>query len=260
MDFWSGRSGLFDMGALVAVLVTIGSQSYVIAQPISFYPSGDSLSLWGTCTPSGVIWHAVADSSEVDRVVMHRYAGEFIYGIPPYHITARFDSAYFIIRDSLHLNRYELWCTRLSAFYPGRSRIPPDTSSIITPGPFIITLYVYRDSLLIDSSKVSGFSYQTGLNVDDTGISVPTHIHLYANYPNPFNGGTTIVYELHTSGNAKVYVVDALGRIMQTLVNEYQQAGLHTLHWEPSNVSSGSHFIVLTAGSQRSAIRCQLLK
>jgi hypothetical protein len=162
MDFWSGRSGLFDMGALMAVLITISSQSYVIAQPISFYPSGDSLSLWGTCTPSGVIWHAVTDSSQVvDRVVMHRYAGEFIYGIPPNQITARFDSAYFVIRDSLHLNRYEPWCTSLSAFYPGRYRIPPDTASIITPGPFIITLYVYRDSLLIDSSKVCFFRLKT---------------------------------------------------------------------------------------------------
>jgi hypothetical protein len=260
MISWSGRSSLFNVGALLVALTMFGSRSFVIAQPISFYPSGDSLSLWGTCTPSGVIWRAVANSSEEDRVVMHRYAGDFIHGIPPNHITARFDSVYFTIRDSLRLNRYELWCTSLSTFYPGRYRIPPDTASIITPGPFLISLYVYRDSLLLDSARVSGISYQTGLNVDDAGVPVPAQIQLYANYPNPFNGETTIVYELPASGRAKVYVVDLLGRIIQVLVDEYQQTGLHTLHWEPSHVSSGSHFIVLTAGTQRATIRCQLLR
>jgi hypothetical protein len=246
--------------ALLVALIMFGSESYMAAQPISFYPSGDSLSLWGTCTPPGVIWHALADSLEFDRVVIHPYGGEFVHGIPPKLIVARFDSAYFTIRDSLHLNRYELWCTSLSTFYPGRSRIPPDTGSWIPPGPFFITLIVYRDSLLIDSCKVGGISYQTGLNVDDAFLRVPKRVQLYQNYPNPFNGGTSIVYDLPTSGYVRVYVVDMLGRIIQTLENSYQHSGLHTLHWEPSNMSSGSHIVVLTAGEKRAVIKCQLLK
>jgi hypothetical protein len=245
---------------LIASLMSLGPASYSTAQSITFYPIGDTLSLWGTCTPPGVIWHSQVDSTGLDRIVIHRYTCELIHGFPPDFITARFDSAYFTVRDSLHHNNDELWCTSLSRFSPGRYRVPPDTATWITPGPYLFTLIVWRDSLIMDSSIVGGISYQTGLSVDDGVYRIPGPDQLYQNYPNPFNGETTIAYHLSASGHVEIRVVDMLGRFIQMLQDSNQMSGSHVIRWKASNLASGSYFVVASFAEIQSVIRCRLMK
>ena len=109
------------------------------AQPITFYPAGDSLSLWGTCTPAGLIWHAFADSSGFDTVVLYPYACEFIQGVPPGQVVARFDSAYFRVQDSLHENTYQLLWTSLAVDPPTTFELFADSSAWLDAGPFVLT-------------------------------------------------------------------------------------------------------------------------
>ena len=54
---------------------------------------------------------------------------------------------------------------------------------------------------------------------------------LYQNYPNPFNPSTTIGYRLKESGYVKLMVYDILGRLVNVLVNKYQNAGYYEVNF-----------------------------
>jgi N-acetylneuraminic acid mutarotase len=67
---------------------------------------------------------------------------------------------------------------------------------------------------------------------------------LCSNYPNPFNPSTTIKYTLPQPGRVTVSIYNLFGQHVQTLVDEEQNAGVHTRTWnatdeEGHRVSSG---------------------
>jgi len=68
---------------------------------------------------------------------------------------------------------------------------------------------------------------------------------LYANYPNPFNPGTTISYRLKEKGNVKLTVYDIRGELIITLVNEEKEAGYYETEYRPNNLASGAYLIVI---------------
>lgn len=63
-----------------------------------------------------------------------------------------------------------------------------------------------------------------------------------ANYPNPFNPTTTISYTVPLPSKVKVSVFDVTGRALQTLVNEEQTNGQHTIQFDGSTLTSGVYF------------------
>jgi hypothetical protein len=70
---------------------------------------------------------------------------------------------------------------------------------------------------------------------------------LMMNYPNPFNPSTTINYRLSSAGHVTLKVYDILGREVMTLVDEYQEGGIHTAHLDGQHLASGVYFYHLTA-------------
>ncbi len=68
-------------------------------------------------------------------------------------------------------------------------------------------------------------------------------------YPNPFNPSTTIKYSLPQEGRVKVSIFDINGRLVKTLLNDMQSAGIHTdLIWNGYNensslVASGTYLV-----------------
>jgi chitinase len=73
---------------------------------------------------------------------------------------------------------------------------------------------------------------------------------LYDNYPNPFNPATTIWYKMRTSGFVTLRVYDLFGREIETLANEFKNAGVWVVRFDASrdNLSSGVYFYRLDAG------------
>ena len=65
------------------------------------------------------------------------------------------------------------------------------------------------------------------------------------NYPNPFSASTGISYKLTKSSHVILRVYDISGREIQTLVNEYQSGGRHTIDWDASHLSEGLYFYEL---------------
>jgi hypothetical protein len=88
-------------------------------------------------------------------------------------------------------------------------------------------------------------------------IIIPSEFALYQNYPNPFNPSTAIGYTLAVRGHVSLIIYDALGRNVETLVNEEKPAGEHRLQFNAKNLSSGVYFCRLiiqpTAGSNSKA-------
>ncbi|MFA5833063.1 MAG: YCF48-related protein [Bacteroidota bacterium] len=68
------------------------------------------------------------------------------------------------------------------------------------------------------------------------------------NYPNPFNGTTTITYHLSKTSYVSITVYDIVGRNIESLVDEVQQEGNYSVRWDSKNISSGLFFYRLRAG------------
>jgi hypothetical protein len=75
----------------------------------------------------------------------------------------------------------------------------------------------------------------------------PSQYKLNQNFPNPFNGNTTIQYEISTISNVNLKIYDILGREVKTLVDEFQVAGPKTVSFDASGLPSGVYFYRLHA-------------
>lgn len=92
-----------------------------------------------------------------------------------------------------------------------------------------------------------------------------TDYQLYPNYPNPFNPSTNIRYSLPAAGNVKVEIFNTLGQLVNTIVNNYQEAGSHNVVWNGSDmngnqVSTGIYIYKLTTNNFVSAKKMVLVK
>jgi hypothetical protein len=90
--------------------------------------------------------------------------------------------------------------------------------------------------------------------------TTPVEYSLSQNYPNPFNPVTQIDYQIPESGNVKISIFNALGKEVNVLVNESQNAGDHKIVWNASEFPSGVYIYKLEAGSFVSNKKMILIK
>lgn len=90
--------------------------------------------------------------------------------------------------------------------------------------------------------------------------TVPMAFGMEQNYPNPFNPATVISYQLSASGRTTLTVHDLIGREVAVLVNEMQSAGSYTVHFDGSQLASGTYFVRLTNGGRVEMRKMTLMK
>ncbi len=71
---------------------------------------------------------------------------------------------------------------------------------------------------------------------------------LAQNYPNPFNPSTSIQFSIPKTEFVTLEIYNLLGQIVTTLVNERQEAGMHTVKFNGSGLASGIYFYRIEAG------------
>ncbi len=100
-----------------------------------------------------------------------------------------------------------------------------------------------------DSGAVFKY-YDSVTGIDDVVPADPkvSHLELFQNYPNPFNPSTTIRYLLPKAEYVNLKVYNVLGRSVEILVHEYQDAGYHSVTLRAEEFSSGVYFYRLEAG------------
>jgi len=97
-------------------------------------------------------------------------------------------------------------------------------------------------------------------SVDVELIGVPTEFGLGQNYPNPFNPETTISYELPRESDVTLTIYDITGRLLETLVDQKQNSGHYSVHWDASSKSSGVYFYKISTGEFQQVKKCLLIK
>ncbi|MFB0516914.1 MAG: carboxypeptidase regulatory-like domain-containing protein [Candidatus Neomarinimicrobiota bacterium] len=98
----------------------------------------------------------------------------------------------------------------------------------------------------------------------EAGLGIPEEYALRANYPNPFNPNTTIVYELPEASAVTLKVYDLTGKLIRTLVSEAMPAGYHTVVWDGkdakgTSVATGVYFYRIAAGEDFTETRKMVL-
>lgn len=82
---------------------------------------------------------------------------------------------------------------------------------------------------------------------DEPG-EAPLEFFLAQNYPNPFNPATDIRYRIAERSQVKMEIIDVLGKVNGTLVDEIREAGEYVVSWDASAFPSGIYVYRLTAG------------
>ena len=90
--------------------------------------------------------------------------------------------------------------------------------------------------------------------------SLPHEFTLSQNYPNPFNASTQITFSLPEPQEVALTVYNLLGRKVETLLDDYQPAGVHHITFDASDLASGIYFYRIQAGETVESKRMVLLK
>jgi hypothetical protein len=102
-----------------------------------------------------------------------------------------------------------------------------------------------------------------------SGRSIPKSIEMIQNYPNPFNPSTSISYVVKPmdgfSVPVELTIYDVRGRLVRTLMNGKQSAGLYTIKWDGKNdrgmtLDSGVYIFRIRSGEDVSIRKGVLTK
>jgi FlgD Ig-like domain/Carboxypeptidase regulatory-like domain/PQQ-like domain len=113
---------------------------------------------------------------------------------------------------------------------------------------------------------ISAFITDQVVGVDDeTNSNLPVTYSLKQNYPNPFNPITTIKYQLPEQQFVKVEIFNSIGEVVNTIVNQNQNAGEYSVVWNGKNSSgqslaSGIYIYRIKAGSFVEVKKMMMLK
>jgi flagellar hook assembly protein FlgD len=97
----------------------------------------------------------------------------------------------------------------------------------------------------------------------------PTSFCVYENYPNPFNGSTTIRYvlagELGDNQHVRIELYNVLGEKIATLLDRPQQAGFHSIVWNGQDdqgllLASGVYFCRVAAARNIKTLKLLLVR
>jgi hypothetical protein len=85
--------------------------------------------------------------------------------------------------------------------------------------------------------------------------NIPQVFKLFQNYPNPFNPSTNIKYSLAEQSVVEIILYDILGRKIRDLFVGAQNAGLHEINFNASNLSSGVYLYSIEADYGRGTFK-----
>lgn len=117
------------------------------------------------------------------------------------------------------------------------------------------------DSEGLNVSSTETFTFVIpNISVNSEYSSIPTKLTFDGNYPNPFNGLTTIKYGVPTNGTVDVTVWDISGRRIATLAQGRVSAGWHTAAWNANSLPTGIYFIRVATGNEQIMKKALLVK
>lgn len=83
---------------------------------------------------------------------------------------------------------------------------------------------------------------------------------LLENYPNPFNGSTTINYTISKDATVELIIVDLMGNKIAAVENGNKSTGKYSTIWNAENVSNGMYLLQLKVNDQISTKKIIITK
>ncbi len=96
--------------------------------------------------------------------------------------------------------------------------------------------------------------------IDENATITPSTVELFQNYPNPFNPSTTISFKIDNAANVKLSVFNANGELVEELVNNKLNAGVHNVDFNAAKLNSGVYYYRLEAEGVNMTKKMLLIK
>lgn len=169
----------------------------------------------------------------------------------PVTLTLRFS----VFADSLYI--YPL--DELGAYNPLKKYVLYPSA----PNTFTCSLNQSTDKTLWYG--VEKFGNGSGLGNSDGTPRAIRGFKLYANYPNPFNGSTKIVWQQPAAAPVKIGVYSVTGQVVHEMALGVITAGMHEFTWDGKGygsaaLSAGIYFLNLQAGNNSASVKLVYLK
>ncbi len=123
-------------------------------------------------------------------------------------------------------------------------------------------IFVWEEDTLLNLTEGDYFAAAPDMGAFEFGLSgiepensdLPINFALLSIYPNPFNSNTTINYTLPRSQKVAMRLYDMAGRLVETLYDDFQTAGHHSVVWDSRDFGSGIYLLqVRTNGETKNA-------
>jgi photosystem II stability/assembly factor-like uncharacterized protein len=114
--------------------------------------------------------------------------------------------------------------------------------------------------LLSNNGKIYKITNGNIVGVKEEDSQLHAVFKLEQNFPNPFNPTTTISFSLPQRSNVKFVLLDILGREVMDIASGSYGAGIHSVHLNASNLSTGVYIYKLTADNFQSSKKLVLIK
>jgi hypothetical protein len=117
-----------------------------------------------------------------------------------------------------------------------------------------LTIHTERRDLTVDLSGAG-----VDLSVVDYDL-LPLEFRLYPAYPNPFNSGTSIRFDLPHSSQVSITITDLTGRRSATLLDDRLTVGQHRLIWDAKDHPAGVYLCRMESEGFRKTRKMVLVK
>ena len=107
-----------------------------------------------------------------------------------------------------------------------------------------------------DATNDDGSCEYLSININQ----IPENFEIQSVYPNPFNPLVTITYGVPTSQNIEGHIYNLSGKLVSTMVSQYQPAGNYSLKWNATGKPSGIYIFILKTESKVKSQKLVLLK
>jgi len=118
--------------------------------------------------------------------------------------------------------------------------------------------YQYQSKYQLVVGYQEDFSVVTSLQENFTAL--PENFELLPAYPNPFNARAVISWKLPESADVTVDVVNLTGRVVATLSQGYNDAGVYSYTWNADGLASGIYVVRMKAQNKFLHQKLVLLK
>jgi len=130
---------------------------------------------------------------------------------------------------------------------------------------YIWSLYTTEENLpeVLDGQSGVFFVFLPAMNIESNEI--PNDFMLYNAFPNPFNPGTTIRFDLPEDSFVTIKVYDMVGRHVKSLLKNNISAGRRLIIWDGTNsfeqpASAGTYFYTIKTDRYSQTKKMILLK